>query len=68
MDPAALGTTIIGLEAIRADERRTEPPLPRHRRPRVRLAAARLLVATALRRTADVVAPSPAPDGLSRAR
>jgi hypothetical protein len=66
MDPAALGTTIIGLEAIRADERRIEPPLPRRPRPRPRLEGARQLVATALRRTADAV--SPASDALSRAR
>ena len=66
MDPAALGTTIIGLDAIRADEHRTPPPLPHQRRTRGRLATARQLVANVLRRAADAVAPTPG--GLTRAR
>ncbi len=60
MDPAALGTTIIGLDAIRNDEARSDRPIPHHRSRR-RLGTARQLVAAALRRTADAIAPAPAP-------
>ncbi len=64
MDPAALGTTIIGLDAIRANDR-MEPPLPHQRRTRGRLATARQLIASVLRRSADAVAPAPAhPSGV----
>jgi hypothetical protein len=65
MDPAALGTTIIGLDAIRSDEAPTDHPrLPRqhHRR------STRQLVAASLRRAADAVAPLPAPGALRDAR
>ena len=67
MDPAALGTTIIGLNAIRADDARWHAPLPRRERPHRRLASARQLLATVLRRTADAVAPAPASGGLTGA-
>ena len=59
MDPAALGTTIIGLEAIRArsDDR---PPRGGRRSPRTSLVATiRTAVAMALRALADSLEPSP---------
>lgn len=73
MDPAALGTTIIGLDRIRGDDARYEAdglsddsPVVRGRmHSRSHLARQRL--AHVLRRTADHVAPTPAPGGLSRA-
>lgn len=66
MDPAALGTTLIGLEAIRASEstdesRRTDGPRPRRRpasRPSIRSA-----IAATLRKAAaaiDAHPPEPA--------
>jgi len=67
MDPAALGTTIIGLNAIRADETRQHAPRRNRAQPHRRLASARQLLATALRRTADAVAPAPASSGLTGA-
>jgi hypothetical protein len=58
-DPAALGTLIIGLDAVRRDDDRP-PRAPRQRRP-ARLDAVRLRLATSLRRIARTIDPSPAP-------
>lgn len=59
MDPAVLGTAIIGLDAIRADEARSDRPV-RHdvREP---WAVRRQLAAT-LRRYANVLDPAAHPD------
>ena len=56
MDPAALGTLRIGLDAIAA-ETRLEPHQTRRPATRRRPAGLRLAVARALRRTADVLEP-----------
>jgi hypothetical protein len=56
MDPGAIGTTIIGLEAVRAREERAERrPSAGHRQ--ARLDALRLAWETALRRLADLAEP-----------
>ena len=60
MDPAALGTALIGLEAIRRRED-DDPPRPGRRRPdrRPRLAAFRVALAGTLRTLADALEPRP---------
>jgi len=60
-DPAALGTLIIGLDAMRLDGERPPrtPPPRRHDR----LAALRLHLAASLRRLAQTIDPSPAAAG-----
>ena len=66
MDPAAVGTTIIGLDKVRRDQARDDAgygdqePLPGARH-RSASAHARERVALFLRRTADHLAPIPAP-------
>ena len=66
MDPAALGTAMIGLGSVRVDEaryQRAEAPDPRPStrvRPTRRL---RLALADVLRRTARRIEPAPAPGG-----
>jgi len=63
MDPAALGTTIIGLDSIRQDEARYERAQAlEHRRSRRTLRLRRQLAAT-LRWTARRIDPMPAPAG-----
>lgn len=61
MDPAALGTALIGLEAIRRQSDDV-PPRPGRRRPerRPRLAVFRAALASTLRTLADVLEPRPA--------
>ena len=54
MDPAALGTAIIGLETIRVEQARNDGPTPRHAQ---RRQSVRNLLAAALRRTANVLDP-----------
>jgi hypothetical protein len=62
MDPAALGTTIIGLTSVRREDVDIEPAIARQERPRRRLSlAVRQRLANALRRTAERIEPSPVP-------
>ena len=62
-DPAALGTTIIGLEAIRRERERDGSSRSdvRPKRARRRLGSARRLISAILRRTAEVIEPVPLP-------
>jgi hypothetical protein len=60
MDPAAVGTTRIGLDKIRHDDDLYQRAVPRNERSRRRLDFIRRRVADTLRRTAERVAPSPA--------
>ena len=60
MDPAALGTTRIGLDKIRHDDDLYERAVPRNERSGHRLGFIRRRLADTLRRTAERVAPSPA--------
>jgi hypothetical protein len=63
-DPAMLGTAMIGLDSIRAENQRPAPeddaiPAPAPRR----AARARHALAAVLRRTAQVLEPAPVPAG-----
>ncbi len=63
MDPAALGTALIGLETIRRQGDRgskADPRPDRSRRPHRRT---REVVAAILRRTAELIEPTPLPAG-----
>ena len=61
MDPAAIGTALIGLEAIRRREADDAPPRPRSTRPhrRPRLVTFRAALAGTLRTLADALEPRP---------
>jgi hypothetical protein len=58
MDPAALGTTIIGLDGIRSEQAVSEPSVARRRQRRQRSAIARRYLAEGLRRLAALIAPT----------
>ena len=60
MDPAAFGTAMIGIEHIRREESLAHG-VARSGRPRPRPVHVRELVANLLRRTAERIAPAPAP-------
>ncbi len=61
MDPATLGTLIIGLDYIRRNDALDERNVARRERWRAPLSLARQRLADALRRTADRIAPAPSP-------
>ena len=62
-DPAAIGTLIIGLDAIRRDEQEDARGVARQARRRQRRRPFRHGIAAFLRRTAEVFEPSPVPAG-----
>ncbi len=61
MDPAALGTTIIGLESIHREGADYERGLPRPEPPRRRPRRVRRRLANLLRRVAERIEPYPVP-------
>ena len=68
MDPAALGTTIIGLDAIRTEDARQAAAIARPRTERRRSLALRRALAALLHRAAERIAPAPAAAGCPAAR
>jgi hypothetical protein len=63
IDPAALGTLTVGLDAIRRDDAAYARGVPREARRRPSRRRIRHGVAAILRRTAEVFEPSPVPAG-----
>lgn len=63
LDPAALGTLNIGLDAIRRDEEASAGGVARQARPHRTRRPVRHGIAAILRRTAEVFEPSPVPAG-----
>lgn len=61
MDPAAIGTTIIGLNEARREDSLDGHVVERQERPRRHPGRARRRFADTFRRAAERIAPSPAP-------
>jgi hypothetical protein len=61
MDPAAIGTTLIGLDTIRDEEDRYRRGIPPPHRARPRTRGTRRHLADVLRRVATRIEPRPAP-------